>query len=314
MAETSVKLDTQTPQISRWQTLRERRERIVGEIVMYIVLIFFAIIALLPFAWMISTSLMTNGEAQAAKRLLPSEPQWDNYREAWAEANFGEYFINSSIIAAVSIAGTLVICILAGYAFARINFVGRDIMFAVVLATLMIPESVVMVPNFLIITANIFPLPNVTDVPPFIVFEGTWLDSLQGLTIPFLASAFSIFLLRQFFGQIPHELWEAAKLDGAGHLRFLLQVCMPIARPAVMTVALLTFIGSWNAFLWPLIITRTDEWRPAVLGLYNFQSEAGNQTHLMMAGSFITIIPILILYFLTQKSFTEGLATSGLKG
>ena len=97
-------------------------------------------------------------------------------------------------------------------------------------------------------------------------------------------------------------------------MRFLLQVCLPIARPAVMTVALLTFIGSWNAFLWLLIITRTDSWRPAVLGLYNFQSEAGNQTHLMMAASFITIIPILILYFITQKSFTEGLATSGLKG
>ncbi len=297
-----------------WQTVRERRNRILGEFVMYVVLIFFALVALMPFAWMISTSLMTNGEAQAAKRLIPQTPQWENYEEAWNEANFGEYFLNSSIIAAVSIAGTLFICVLAGYAFARINFVGRNVMFAVVLATLMIPESVVMVPNFLIITANIFPLPNLTDVPPFIIFEGTWLDSLQGLTIPFLASAFSIFLLRQFFAQIPHELWEAAKLDGAGHLRFLVQVCLPIARPAVMTVALLTFIGSWNAFLWPLIITRTDEWRPAVLGLYTFQSEAGSEINLMMAGSFITIIPILILYFLTQKSFTEGLATSGLKG
>ncbi|MCA9915894.1 MAG: carbohydrate ABC transporter permease [Anaerolineae bacterium] len=301
-------------QIPFWQTVRERRNRILADIVLYIVLILFAIVALVPFGWMISTSLMTNGEAQAAKRLLPLEPQWSNYEEAWNEANFGKYFINSSIIASVSIAGTLVICVLAGYAFARINFIGRNVMFALVLSTLMIPESVIMIPNFLIITANIFPLPNLTQVPPFIVFEGTWLDSLQGLTVPFLASAFSIFLLRQFFAQIPNELWEAAKLDGAGHLRFLLQVCLPIARPAVMTVALLTFIGSWNAFLWLLIITRTDSWRPAVLGLYNFQSEAGNQTHLMMAASFITIIPILILYFITQKSFTEGLATSGLKG
>lgn len=312
MAET-VQLNDDN-QIPLWQTVRERRNRIFGSIVMYIVLIFFAMLALAPFAWMISTSLMTNGEAQAAKRLIPAEPQWDNYEEAWNEANFGEYFLNSAIIATVSIAGTLFICVLAGYAFARINFVGRNIMFALVLSTLMIPESVVMIPNFLIITANIFPLPNLTEVPPFLVFEGTWLDSLQGLTIPFLASAFSIFLLRQFFAQIPHELWEAAKLDGAGHLRFLVQVCMPIARPAVMTVALLTFIGSWNAFLWPLIITRTDEWRPAVLGLYNFRSEAGSEINLMMAGSFITIIPILILYFITQKSFTEGLATSGLKG
>jgi len=205
---------------------------------------------------------------------------------------------------------------------------------------------VTMIPNFLMVNAQIVPLPNpatyeviqhegesgftiqneYTENPvaiqntdtvwrfPFIAFAGTWMDSLQGLTIPFLASAFSIFLLRQFFSQIPEELWEAARLDGAGHFRFLIQICLPIARPALLTITLLTFIGSWNAFLWPIIITRTEEWRPIVLGLYTFRQEGGNQINLMMAASFITILPMMILYFITQKTFTEGLATSGLKG
>jgi ABC-type glycerol-3-phosphate transport system permease component len=131
--------------------------------------------------------------------------------------------------------------------------------------------------------------------------------------VPFLANAFSIFLLRQFFAQIPTELWEAARIDGSGHLRFLIQVCLPIVRPAVMTVALLTFIASWNAFLWPLIVTTTPDWRPLIVGLYNFQSDAGPETNLLMAGSFITILPILALYFMTQRTFTESVASTGIK-
>jgi len=301
--------------LTRWDILWQRRMHILSRTVMYTILIFFAIIAVTPFLWMISTSLMTNGEAQAAK-LIPRDPQWDNYVTAWKEANFGKYFFNSVIISVTSIIGTLVITILAGYAFARINFTGRNIMFTLVLATLMIPESVTMIPNFLIVTANVFPLPSPISTPPFLYIgtEHTWLDTLQGLTVPFMASAFSIFLLRQFFAQIPYELWEAARLDGAGHLLFLIRICLPIARPAILTVMLLTFIGSWNSFLWPLIITREDTWRPIVVGLYNFRTEGGNQTHLMMAAAFITILPMLVLYFVTQKTFTEGLATSGLKG
>lgn len=291
----------------------QRRKFLISRMIMYGILIFFGFLSILPFFWLISTSLMTPGEAQAAK-VLPANPQWQNYIDAWDEANFDEYFINSSVIAIISILGTLIMCVLAGYAFARIRFVGRDIMFTLLLSTLMVPETVVMIPNFLTVNAQIFPLPNPTETPPFIHFVGTWMDSLQGLTLPFMASAFSIFLLRQFFAQIPDELWEAAKLDGSGHLRFLIQICLPIARPAVTTVTLLTFIGSWNSFLWPLLITRSDEWRPIVLGLYYFQGDGGTELQLMMAASFITIVPLLILYFFTQRTFTEGLATTGLKG
>lgn len=322
----------------------QRRDRIFSRIMMYAILIFFSIVSITPFFWMISTSLMTTPEALAGKT-VPREIQWDNYQEAWEIANFSEYFVNSAIIAIVSIIGALVICVLAAYAFARIDFPGRDLMFTLLLATLMIPESVVMIPNFLTVSGEIVPLVNTVDYQlvenaqgdvifqtdisenairatesntrfsfTFFGIGGNWLNSLQGLTVPFLASAFSIFLLRQFFAQIPDELWEAAKLDGAGHTRFLIQIAIPIARPAIVTVVLLTFIGAWNAFLWPLIITTTDNWRPIVLGLYNFQQEGGTQLNLQMAAAFITIIPMLVLYFLTQKTFTEGLATTGLKG
>jgi ABC-type glycerol-3-phosphate transport system permease component len=168
---------------------------------------------------------------------------------------------------------------------------------------MMIPESVTMIPNFLMIRGDILPLPG-----------GSWLNTLPALTVPFIANAFSIFLLRQFFMKIPDELWDAARMDGAGHLRFLVQICLPISKAPVLTVMIFAFIGSWNAFLWPLLVTTKAVWRPIMVGLWTFVSEAGPETNLLMAGAVITIIPILILYFLTQKQFTEGIATTGLKG
>jgi len=176
-------------------------------------------------------------------------------------------------------------------------------LFALLLATMMIPESVTMIPNFLMIRGDILPLPG-----------GSWLNTLPALTVPFIANAFSIFLLRQFFMKIPDELWDAARMDGAGHFRFLVQICLPISKAPVLTVMIFAFIGSWNAFLWPLLVTTKAVWRPLMVGLWTFVSEAGPQTNLLMAGAVITIIPILILYFLTQKQFTEGIATTGLKG
>jgi ABC-type glycerol-3-phosphate transport system permease component len=203
---------------------------------------------------------------------------------------------------------------LAGYAFARIAFIGRNIVFALLLVTLMVPEAVTMLPNYLIVSGNIFPLPQFGTSAGLISFGGTWINSPAAMTVPFMASAFSIFMLRQFFMQIPNDLWDAARIDGCGHLRFLLRIVIPISTAPMFTVALLTFIGSWNAFLWPLLVTTRETWRPLMVGLYNFTSDAGPQLHLQMAASFITILPMLILYFATQKSFTEGIATTGLKG
>jgi len=315
MADTPLSSANISAQEFERRVARTRLSRQAGQVILYALLSIFAFAALIPFLWMISQSLMTLGET-LNRQWIPSNPQFDNYTEAWEQAKFGAYFWNSVIITTVTIAGLLFTSILSGYAFGRIKFVGRNTVFTLLLATLMIPESVIMIPNFLTITGNIefFPLPQLNpDNTLLLEFGGSWFDLLPALTVPFMANAFSIFLLRQFFAQIPDELWDAARIDGSGHVRFLVQICLPIVRPAVMTVALLTFIGAWNAFLWPLLVTRTENWRPLVVGLYNFQSDAGPETHLLMAGSFITTIPILILYFMTQKTFTESVASTGIK-
>ncbi len=274
----------------------------LGKIMVYLVLILGAVVAIVPFFWMISTSLMNLGET-INRQWLPDTPQFQNYAEAWTQAKFARFFWNSVIITAVTCTGLLTTSILAGYAFARIRFFGRDAIFALLLTTLMIPETVTFIPSFLLIRGDVIPLPG-----------GSWLNTLQALTVPFMANAFSIFLLRQFFARIPDELYDAARIDGASHIRFLVQIILPLSKAAVMTVLIFAFIGSWNAFMWPLLVTTRETWRPLMVGLWNFVTEAGPQTHLLMAGAVITIIPILILYFFTQKQFTEGIATTGLKG
>jgi len=284
----------------------KRKERtavqIIGKMFLYLILLFGAIIFIFPFFWMISTSLMTLGET-ITRHLLPKVPQWDNYYQAWRQASFSKYFVNSVLITLGTLAGLLFTSILAGYAFGRIEFKGKDILFGVFLATMMIPESVTLIPNYLLIRGAIIPLPG-----------KTWINTYWSLTIPFMANAFSIFLLKQFFAQVPKELWDAARIDGCDHLRFLVQVVLPISKAPVMTVMLFGFTASWNAFQWPLLVTTRDTWRPLMVGLYGFITEAGPNTHLLMAGAVITIIPILIMYFLTQKQFTQGIATTGLKG
>jgi len=274
---------------------------------LYLTLTIGAVIAMVPFFWMVSTSLMTLGET-INRVWIPKEPQFQNYVRAWQEARFERYFMNSVIITATTLVGLLITSILAAYAFAKIKFVGREIIFGLLLATMMIPESVTLIPNFLMVKGAILPLPGLPE------WKGSWLNQLPALTVPFMANAFSIFLLRQFFIKIPEEYWDAARLDGAGHMRYLLQVVLPMSKAPIMTVVIFSFIGSWNAFLWPLLVTTTNRWRPLMVGLYSFVTEAGPETHLLMAGAVITLIPVLILYFLTQKQFTEGIAASGIKG
>jgi ABC-type glycerol-3-phosphate transport system permease component len=297
LANTAVSDNKPVPTAPHWLSRLK-----FGRIIMYLILLQGIFLAALPFFWMVSTSLMTLGET-INRQWLPKAPQIQNYLWAWERARFERYFMNSVIITLVTLAGLLFTSILAAYAFARIRFLGRNVIFGLLLATMMIPESVTMIPNFLMIRGDILPLPG-----------GSWLNKLESLTVPFMANAFSIFLLRQFFMTIPNDLWDAARMDGAGHLRFLVQIVLPISKAAVMTVVIFSFIGSWNAFLWPLLVTTRETWRPLMVGLWQFQTEAGPQTHLLMAGAVITIIPILILYFFTQKQFTEGIATTGLKG
>jgi multiple sugar transport system permease protein len=267
----------------------------------YLLLSIGVIIAVFPFFWMISTSLMSLGDAQGT-RLLPSTIHVENYVNAWKEANFSLYMWNSFRITLVTLVGELIFSILAAYAFARIKFPGRDMIFTALLSTIMIPAMVTIIPNYLTVSwlGRIGPV--------------KWIDNWPALTVPFMGSVFSIFLLRQFFAQIPDELFDSTQIDGGGHLRFLWSVVLPLSKAPLMVIIILSFIGSWNALAWPMLVTNSPDWRPIAVGLYGFIDEAGQMLNLMMAGAFITIIPILVLYFFTQKQFTESIARSGLKG
>ncbi len=273
----------------------------VGRMITYLVLFLGIFIAIVPFFYMISASLMNVTEA-TGRALLPKIVHWDNYTEAWKQADFSRYFLNSVIIAVITVSGQLVFCTLAAYAFSSIKFPAKNLIFTLLLATLMIPEAVVWIPNFITVTwlGRISPIP--------------WINNWPALTIPFMASAFSIFLLRQFFSQLPKELWDSAQMDGAGHFRYLVTVVVPLSKAPLLTVLMFTFIGSWNSLAWPILVTTEKTWRPISYGLMSFLDEAGSLVHLQMAGSVLTVVPIIIMYLLVQKSFTEGIATTGLKG
>ena len=241
-----------------------------------------------------------------------------NYLTAWDEANFGRYFLNSVIMTALQVLGQTLFSILAAYAFARMEFPGRDLLFNMFLLTLFIPATIILIPNYLTVVGlneafnNFYTSVGLTDLAKSIGLR--WIDGWFGLVVPFLASTFGIFLLRQFFRQIPDELYDAARIDGAGHTRFLFQVVVPIARASIVTIILFTFLAAWNSLDWPILVTQSAEWRPISYGLYAFQQENNVELNLMMAGAVISLLPVLIVYFFTQKQFTEGIATTGLKG
>jgi ABC-type glycerol-3-phosphate transport system permease component len=273
----------------------------LSHLAIYIVLIIGAIGAIIPFVYTVSVSLMNLTEATGG-RLLPAIPRWNNYLEAWNQASFSLYISNSIKITLITVAGEIVFSTMAAYAFARMEFPGKALMFNILLATLMLPEAVTWIPNYITVSwlGRLGPIP--------------WINNWPALTIPFMASAFSVFLLRQFFQQIPDELWDSAQLDGAGHVRYLIQIMAPLSKAPIMTVVLFSFIATWNSLAWPILVTTTPDWRPVSYGLLSFLDEAGAQFHLQMAGAVITMMPVLILYFFTQRTFIEGIATSGLKG
>jgi ABC-type glycerol-3-phosphate transport system permease component len=222
-----------------------RRQRkpiwiILRHVFTYLLLTIGTLIAIFPFFWMISTSLMTLGDAMGT-HIIPPEIHFENYVDAWNEADFSLYIWNSTRITLLTLAGELTFSTLAAYAFARIKFPGRDLIFTMLLATMMIPAMVTIIPNFLTVTwlGRIGPL--------------KWINNWPALTIPFMGSVFSIFLLRQFFAQIPDELYDAIQMDGGGHLRFLWSVVLPLSKAPMLVIIVLSFIGTWNSLAWPML-------------------------------------------------------------
>ena len=268
----------------------------------YIILSIVAIVSIYPFFYMISTSFMTVGEA-TNQYLFPKKLMFENYFHVWTSSNFQRYTLNSLIISSIVVLGILITSIPAAYSFARIDFPFKNAIFYFLIISLMIPEIIMLLPHLLIIRGEIIPLP----------FGPSWMNSLQGLTVPFMGNIFVIFLLRQYFKKIPKELWDAARMDGASHFYFLYKVVIPLSLPIIVTVSLFSFILAWNAFAWPLLILTKEDWYPVTVSIYGYIREVGPQFNLLMAACVISILPILTLYFFTQKLFLESISNFGLK-
>lgn len=298
-APVPVRVDTTTLAAALPGSIANRQARprwLRGAI--HLLLILGAVAAIFPFYWMLTTAFKSNSEALAVPpTLLPTDWQPENFGIAWRAAPFPRYFANSLLVAFCTVTGVLVVSCLAAYAFARMNFYGKNILFMLFLSTMMIPNEVTTIPNFIIITKWL-----------------GWYNTYQAQFILSIGSVFAIFLLRQFFLSIPQELEDAALIDGCSQFRFLWAILVPLSSPALITVALLNFLGSWNAFLWPLLVTSSPELRPVLLGLQVFSTDAGSRHAELMAASTFVILPTVIVFLVAQKYFVEGIARTGLKG
>lgn len=269
----------------------------------HLILILGAIAMVMPFLWMISTSLKSADQVYTfPPQWIPTTLVWQNYIRAWQAAPFARYFFNSTLIATAVTLGTLITSALAAYAFARIRFPGRNLLFAIYLGSMMIPHQMTIIPSYLVLSG----LGGIT--------PALGLDTYFALIAPFIASAFGVFLLRQSFMTLPNELEDAAILDGCGKLGFLWRIVIPLSRPALATLALFSFMGNWNSYLWPLIVTNSNDMRTVQIGLRYFVGQEGNsQWASMMAAAVFVSLPIVIVYLFVQKQFVQGIAGTGIK-
>jgi multiple sugar transport system permease protein len=281
----------------------------VPKLLTYIVLSLGAAAMILPFIWMLSTSLKIDSEIFADTiQWLPRQFDFKNYVDAYQQTNMGRLFVNTGFVTFVSVASQVVLGAMAGYAFARLQFRGKNILFFSLLATMMVPFEVLIIPIFLFVRA--FPLAGGNNI---LGQGGTGLfDTYAGLIFPNLISVFSIFLFRQFYLRFPHEIEEAAIVDGCSRVGVFWRILLPNSRPVIATMALFAFLWSWNDFLWPLVVVRSDSLNTLQLGLSLFNQEQGTQWAELMAASTMAVIPVVILYLLLQRFLTKGAVTSGI--
>ncbi len=270
-----------------------RTGRWSDHLLLHIILIAGSIVMLVPFIWMVTTSLKPAGQFAG---FIPRQLVWENYRTTVQSMPFGRFYINSLVVASAVTILQLLTSSLAAFAFARLQFPGRDKIFLLYLVALMIPFPVTMLPNFILVR-----------------YLG-WVDSYAGLIIPPAFSAFSTFMLRQQFRGIPLDLDQAARIDGASSFRIWWQVLLPLADASMAALAIFNFLGSWNEFLWPLIVTNSLEMRTLPVGLSAFQGQHGVQWNLLMAASVISVLPVLVVYILAQRWIVQGITLSGMGG
>ncbi|MDZ5471465.1 carbohydrate ABC transporter permease [Bacillus sp. 31A1R] len=252
---------------------------------------------LLPFAWMFFSAIKPNSEIfTSPPTLLPSNPNWGNFIDAWTSGDYTQYFINTAVISVLTTIITLFICSLAGYTFAKYEFFGKKTLFLFFLGTMMIPMQVIMIPIFLMMA------------------KLGLLNSYWSVILPLAANAYGVFLMRQFMSTIPTELMEAARIDGCSDFRIFWQIVLPLTKPALVTLGILTFLGAWNEFLWPLIMLDSPDMMTLQVALTQFQGQYEVKWNLLMAASALSMIPIALIFIVFQRFLVEGIATSGVKG
>lgn len=277
--------------------IRARRPVKVSFLLSHVVLILGASLFVIPFLWMLLTSLKTISEStQMPPTLFPTVFQWRNYPQVLSELPFVTFYMNTIIMTVGRALGQLTFCSLAAYAFARIEFPGRNFLFMLMLTVLMVPSYVFLLPQYLIMK------------------DLGWLNSIQALIVPGLFSAFGTFLLRQFFLGLPRELDEAAKLDGANHFQIYWKVILPLAKPALIALTIFVVLWSWNDLMWPLVVNSSVDMMPLSAGLASLQGEHTTEFPLLMAGAVLVTWPMLVMFILLQRYFIEGIAITGTKG
>jgi multiple sugar transport system permease protein len=276
---------------------RVRVSHTIGRLILYVVLYGGAITMALPFLWMLSTSLKALPDVfKWPPQFLPNPPLWENYAKVFTLVPFGHYFLNTVFVSAARVLGVVITSALAGYAFARLRFPGRDVLFFLYLGTMMVPGQVTMIPNFIIMRYL------------------HWIDTYYALIIPQIFSAFGTFLMRQYFLSLPPALEEAAVIDGCNPWGVFRRIALPLATPALATLSIFTLLGSWNDFMWPLIMTNSPKLRVLSVGLSSFQETYITNWPLLMAGAVMALLPVLVAYLFAQRYFVQGIALSGIKG
>lgn len=279
--------------------MRTRRLRgLATGVLLHTFLVVVGVVFVLPFVWMVLSSLKTPGELiRTPPTFLPEEPRWDNYTRVLDTVPFLQYYANTVIVTIARVIGQLLLCSLAAFAFARLRFPGRNVLFIALLVALMVPAAATLIPNFVIVK------------------ELRWIDTFQGLIVPTLFSAFGTFMLRQYFLTILDDYQDAATVEGANPLQIYWHVFLPLGRPALAAFGLLVALWSWNDFLWPLIVSNTSETQVLAVGIALFNNQlATTNTALMMAAATMSILPMLVLFLFVQRQLIEGIAVGGIKG
>lgn len=276
---------------------QSRGRRFNKKIIIHILLIIGVILIVMPFIWMILTSLKTLGEStQIPPKIFPAKPHWENYSKAAKTLPYGKFYFNTIVYTLVTTLGQLVFCSMAGYAFARIDFPGRNIIFVIILSVLMVPGQIFIIPQFMIIK------------------KLGLLNTISALIIPGLFSAFGTFLMRQFFITLPKELEEAAILDGCNQFQIFWKIMLPLVKPGLIALAISTCLYCWNSLMWPLIVNTSIDKMTLSAGLASLQGQHASNYPVMMAGTVLAIWPMIVAFMFFQKQFVEGIASTGSKG